>query len=287
MPETLQYDVLFLDDSYQSSDLLPTPNDIGTSQELFGLSDASRVARVGKFAIKYGLDVEPIEAYNMLYVAKETSVPVPKVYAIYQWREEGDVLTCIVMDYVPGTSLMSLWASLDPDRKAAIAKTLRTYFDELRQLQHPGYFGNLHHGPPLDDMFSATEGAQEVKSSFATEDELVACIIRVYELDGGERMAHRTEYYRHVLPGLLHGNGSPIFTHNDFQRKNIMVQPDGALVIIDWQFASWYPTYWEYSTAIFANGGWNDDWHQYVRVVLDEYPTQALWLATMKREIWF
>lgn len=88
------------------------------------------------------------------------------------------------------------------------------------------------------------------------------------------------------MPILLRGNGFPVFTHNDFQRKNIMVQPDGTVVIIDWAFASWYPTYWEYATATFANGGWNDDWHDYVCMALDVYPNQALWLSSVKHEIW-
>ena len=51
-----------------------------------------------------------------------------------------------------------------------------------------------------------------------------------------------------------------------------MVRPDGAVVLIDWEGVSWCPTYWEYLTATFANGGWYDDWHDYVRIVLDEYP---------------
>lgn len=287
MSTALRYDVLFLDDSYSGSSQLPSPNDIDASQELSGESDASRIARIGEFVVKYGFFVESIEAYNMLHVARCTSVPVPKVYAIYRRAEEHGVLTYIVMDFVPGSSLQNLWASLDRDRKVAIAKTLRLHFDELRKLQHPGYFGNLHRGPPLDELFLGTQGAQEAKSSFATEDELINCIIRIYGLETGERMAERTHYYQHVLPHHLRGNGSPVFTHNDFQRKNIIIKPDEALVIIDWEFASWHPTYWEYASAIFANGGWNDDWHQYVGMVLDEYPNQALWLATMKREMWF
>ncbi|KAK4147065.1 uncharacterized protein C8A04DRAFT_34291 [Dichotomopilus funicola] len=218
----------------------------------------------------------------MLYVTKTTTIPVPKVYAIYRCHDEKQrIATYIVMQYIPGTTLLNLWASLDQARKTDIARTLRGYFDELRRLEHPehlaGYFGNIAGGPPLDDMFSATQGAaDEVKTPFATEDELIDCIIRIYVLETGERTSHKTRYYQNVLPTFLHGNGSP----------NVMVQPDGTVVMIDWEFASWYPTYWEYSTATFANGGWNDDWHDYVRMALDEYPIQSLWLSSMKLEMW-
>jgi thiamine kinase-like enzyme len=99
-------------------------------------------------------------------------------------------------------------------------------------------------------------------------------------------MAHKVRYYWNVLPTALRTDSTPLFTHNDFQRKNIIVQDDVGLVIIDWEFASWYPMYWEYSTATWGNGGWYDDWHDYVRIILNNYPTQSLWLSTMKLEMW-
>ncbi|KAK6855818.1 kinase-like protein [Apiospora arundinis] len=255
------YDVLFEDRSQDHATPLPTPNDINGSKVLLHESNGSRVVRVQQtFVLKFGYNVHPIEAYNMLYVARSTTVPVPKVYAIYQRREKQLMFTYIVMQYVPGETLVDLWGSLDDVRKTAIAKTLRTHFDQLRQLQHPGYFGNIDGGPPLDDMFSMTSvGLEVVKTSFTTEEELISCILRIYLDMGGERTIHKARYYQHVLPTALRGDGSPVFTHNDFQRKNVIVQPDGTPVIIDWEFASWYPAYWEYSTATWANGGWNDD----------------------------
>ncbi|KAF4460299.1 Phosphotransferase enzyme family [Fusarium albosuccineum] len=287
MAESAPYDVLFVDRSQNYSIPLPTPNDLDGSDVLLHESSGSRLVRMQQtFVLKYGAYVEPIEAYNMLFVAKSTTVPVPKVYAIYQRREEQRLVTYIVMQYVHGTTLLNLWESLDQARKTSIAKTLRTHFDQLRELQHPGFFGNIDGGPPLDDMFLETKCAEDINSSFATEDELTDCIVRIYGLETGERMAHKARYYQHVLPTVLRGQGTSVFTHNDFQRKNIMIQEDGTVVIIDWEFASWYPTYWEYSSATWANSGWNDDWHDYVRIALDEYPNQSLWLSSMKLEMW-
>ncbi|OBR12949.1 Phosphotransferase enzyme family protein [Colletotrichum higginsianum IMI 349063] len=280
------YDVLFLDRSQNQFQPLPTPNDIDGSEILLHEATGCRLLQKQGFVVKFGVHVHPIEGHNMLYVAKLTTVPVPKPYAIYQHRKQQKVITYIVMQYVAGTTLVDLWGGLDYARKTAIAMTLRTYFDQLRQLPHPGYFGNIEGGLPLDGIFSATRGATEIKTHFATEEEFIEGIIQMHSLDTGERMAPKTRYYRHVLPTVLRSSSPPVFTHNDFQRKNIMVQPDGTLVIIDWEFASWYPTYWEYSTATFANGGWNDDWHDYVRLVLDEYPNQSLWLSGIRLEMW-
>ncbi|KAK9788207.1 putative Kinase-like domain-containing protein [Seiridium cardinale] len=263
MSEAELFDILFVDQSQGlANSHLPTPNDIDGSEVLLHESMGSRIVRIHeRFVIKFGIEVSPIEAHNMLYVSNSTTVPVPKVFAIYQRQEEQNVVTYIVMQYVPGTTLLDLWGTLDQARKTAISKTLRTYFDQLRQLrqlQHPGYFGNITGGPPLDDIFSVAQGVHEVKKSVETEEELINHIIRIYSLETGERTAHKARYYQHVLPNVLRSNGSPIFTHNDFQRKNVMVQPDGTLVIIDWEFSSWYPAYWEYSSATFANGGWDE-----------------------------
>ncbi|KAI0154605.1 kinase-like protein [Xylariaceae sp. FL1272] len=252
MPDAMRYDVLFLDQDHP--DPLPTPYDIDGSEILIYESTGSRLLRVQeRFLIKFGIHVHHIEGHNMLYVAKSTMVPVPKVYAMYQRQGEQGVVTYIVMQF----------------------------------LQPPGYFGDIAGGPPLDDIFSLMPKTHSLKTSLTTEDELIDCIICAYSLETGDRMAYKTRYYQHVLPTVLRGNGSSVFTNNDFQRKNVLVQPDGTLVIIDWEFASWYPIYWEYSTATYAHGDWKDDWHEYICMVLDEYPTQSLWLSSMKNEMWF
>lgn len=43
MPNSWQYEVLLLEDSYNNRDSLTTLSDIDASQELFGESDSSRI----------------------------------------------------------------------------------------------------------------------------------------------------------------------------------------------------------------------------------------------------
>ncbi|KAH6664257.1 hypothetical protein B0J14DRAFT_493782, partial [Halenospora varia] len=76
-----------------------------------------------------------------------------------------------------------------------------------------------------------------------------------------------------AFPHVLQ-NHPPMFTHGDFQRKNIIamkavplvgelsgnVEGDFELTIVDWETVGWYPSYWEYSKAIFACGRRADDW---------------------------
>ncbi|KAI6774862.1 hypothetical protein HG530_001620 [Fusarium avenaceum] len=135
---------------------------------------STRVVRIQEFVIKYGRLVAPIEAHNILYVAKSTTVPIPKVYAIYQRYNEqmGEIVTYIVMQYVQSKTLLSSWSSLDQDRMLSFAHSLRTYIDQLQQLPPLSYFGNIDGGPPLDDLFLDTPLAKDITSSFETVEQL-------------------------------------------------------------------------------------------------------------------
>ena len=147
-------------------------------------------------------------------------------------------------------------------------------------------FGNINGGPPLDGLYIASTAPHAIARSFSTEGEFIDSIVRVYLLEGGDSVTYRAQYYRRCLPKVLGGHGAPVFSHDDLQRKNVMLQPDGKLVLVDWEAAGWYPAYWEYASALFAAGGWKDDWYHYLSIILDEYPNESLWLSTLRTEIW-
>ena len=98
------------------------------SGSLLNDSSGTRLIRVWeKFVMGFGVHVDPIEAHNMLYVTKSTTIPIPKVYAIYQRLTGNKAIPYILMLYVPGERFMNIWSSLDQARKTAIARTLWTY----------------------------------------------------------------------------------------------------------------------------------------------------------------
>ncbi|KAH7364413.1 hypothetical protein BKA65DRAFT_491261 [Rhexocercosporidium sp. MPI-PUGE-AT-0058] len=78
-------------------------------------SFGSRLVRMQqRFVMRFGVQVNPIEAHNMMYVAKSSTVPVHRVYAIYQSPSENkSVVIYIVMDM----TLLELWAKLDQAHK--------------------------------------------------------------------------------------------------------------------------------------------------------------------------
>jgi hypothetical protein len=101
MSSAKSYETPFIDPSLEIA-LLPTPNDIVGSAILINGSSGCRIVKVEQFIIKYGVFVRPIEAYSMLHVSNSTTVPVPKLYALYQRHEvledEPEPVTYIVME---------------------------------------------------------------------------------------------------------------------------------------------------------------------------------------------
>lgn len=46
---------------------------------------------------------------------------------------------------------------------------------------------------------------------------------------------------------MLSKSDHAVFTHGDIERRNIMVDECRVIGIIDWEYAGWYPDYWEYA----------------------------------------
>ncbi|KAH8902911.1 hypothetical protein BR93DRAFT_221671 [Coniochaeta sp. PMI_546] len=268
---------------------LPSPEDVENSTDVLQETIARRTVRLSDcYVVKHGVEVEPIEGENMLFVRENGGIPIPRLFAIFQRPIEAgsEVLsTFIVMENIPGATLQSQWPSLTDDEKASIARHLRESFDLLRNIPSPGYFGALGERKLTDDVFWTSEDIRDINGPFETSNELVNGIVNRYIRDGGDRVIHKAAYYARVLPGVLQADRS-VFSHNDLQRKNIIIRPDGKVVIVDWAGAGWYPPFWEYATAMFAIGDWRDDWHLYVAQILDEFPNQYSWLSAIRCEMW-
>lgn len=239
------------------------------------------------YIIKYGANVSLTEGKNMLFVRETQAAPVPEVFALYSTTDEqGYTINYIIMEYITGHGLNTIWAHLDSSQKMKFSSQLHLYFEALRKLPTPGYFGCVGKQPFEQSMFwTAPEHDANgvVSGPFDTETELNNALVEKYLYNSG--LNHKASYYRRVLPLVLQNHKS-VFTHGDLQRKNIIVKDDGTVVVIDWETAGWYPEYWEYALAMLACGAWNDDWHESVQHVLAEYPNEYAWFDMLMRELW-
>ena len=111
-------------------------------------------------AVKWGHHASLIEAKNMLYVAENTSIPVPKLYAAYAYgpidRDLNDHATFydvyIFMECIEGEDLGKSWDKHTSTEKQAISADLKKHMDELRSLPPADYIGSVDEGPVTDNI---------------------------------------------------------------------------------------------------------------------------------------
>ncbi|KAF2495314.1 hypothetical protein BU16DRAFT_527182 [Lophium mytilinum] len=275
--------------------ILPTIEEIKSATEILNerMSVVSgKVVGVGDhFVVKYGAFVNLQEGETMLFLKQSTTIPVPRVYALYQ-RLGPDKYTYsyIVMERIRGPTLGSIWSKMDPAAKEGVSSNLRLHFEEMRKLQSPGGYCSFGHRGLPDGLFNLEDGSQLFNGPFDTESDLNETMLARYVKEGLTK--HKAEHFSRAFKDIFHSH-APVFTHGDFQRKNIMFRnpptttengkvqwdtTDLELVIIDWEFSGWYPSYWEYSRALFGCGAWRDDWGYWIEQILDPFRAEYAWV---------
>ncbi|KAL6230373.1 hypothetical protein BDW75DRAFT_248762 [Aspergillus navahoensis] len=235
---------------YYASDLpsiLPTETEIDDAQDIALEYRGRRIIQVGHyFVVKFRKEI--------------TNIPVPWIYALYTKPEIGK--NYIVMEQPQLTS----------PEKDSIMSTMRVYFDKLRNLPPPEYYGSLG-GRSLDEIFWTHEVNPAINGPFTSEDALNEAFALKYVYD--DRPCFRAEFYR---------------------QKNIIVQraedeagveaPKGIrVVLLDWEKSGWYPSYWEYCLAVCALQ-WDNNWYLWVEKILDLFVSEAAWLQMLCLELW-
>lgn len=283
-----QYEVLFSDSVDNLPEPLPSTDIIEAAPIIKKLTARCVVEISASYVAKYGYEIELLEAENMMFVRKNTNIRVPQVFAVYRrYGKMGQYITYIIMERLSGESLDTLWDNLSTAQRLDISRRLKHSFDSLRSLPHQGYFGSLGKTKLQDLLFETDDPVPSMNGPFETEEKLIDGLIEKYLSEGPERLRQRAAYYQHVLPRTFRGDNKPVFTHADLQLKNLMLQSDGSVAIIDWAASGWYPRYWEYAVALCANGGWTNDWHTYVGYFLEEFPNHFVWMSRIRMERWY
>lgn len=132
--------------------------------EKVGGDGSSVLAKISPtLVVKHGQNINPIEATTMLFVAENTSIPVPKLHSAYIHgpldRREFDDLPYDVytfMDFVEGQTLEKQWPQYDMQTKTWIAAELKDYMDQLHSIPGGSYIGSVNHGPVTDILLEWT-----------------------------------------------------------------------------------------------------------------------------------
>ena len=190
------------------------------------------------------------EATTMEFVAANTSIPVPRVYCSFVHRNRA----YIVMERISGMSFPAASKALSDADLANIFAQLRHMIQELRALPPPPGAGvGSCIGGSLRD--SRIPRSRPRFGPFRSIQDF-----HLWLRDGLRPEDHpereNDEDWEAIKKMVAKQDGSwpaPVFTHGDLNPSNIMIRDGQVVGIIDWEFAGWYPCYWEYTSAWYGN----------------------------------
>lgn len=297
---------------YAPADTLPAP--LPNVKEMLALddrlNDASNEVKVsavpgGHYIAKYGKTLSLREGENMVFVAQTTTVPVPKVYAIFHDEETG--VNFIVQEFLTGETLQSAWSKCDRARQFEIEGQVSEHLLSLRRLPSPGYCGGLWKQIPEDrkwqllSIMSRTIWATKLTAEIFTAllkdaDYFKGRLYPCADFEWSKAMMSAAEKASQVNKPLgdLTSHcmwlliddwiGEPkygiTFTHGNLSPSNLLLRPDGSVAILGWKYASWNVRCWELCVAL-ARCDKETWFHRFIRNLCHErgssgrFPMQA------------
>ncbi|GMG14490.1 unnamed protein product [Aspergillus oryzae] len=269
---------------------LPTVAEIEAATEIISSPDTSaKVARVNKhFAVKMGHGVTLMEAENLKFLATNSKVPVPRVYAAF--KDPDTKKTYIIMQYLHGDNLQKSLPSLTQVEKATICSLIKDAITELRSIPPPDYLGMLNRRPYLDGVFWTEGLIPKISGPFENQEDMNLAIIEKLRQTESEPYIR---LLRNMVKRTLNGHRT-VFTHGDLQPKNIMVEklrgrdggPEFRITLLDWESAGWYPEFWDFCNATIACR-FKPDWLELVPDILDQYPVEFLMMQVVYSSVFY
>ncbi|RSL76308.1 hypothetical protein CEP51_010080 [Fusarium floridanum] len=208
-------------------------------------SQDCHVVRHGSHVTKYttsphgmGANEQPNEAVALRFVKTHTTIPVPEVISS-DWDR-------ITMEYVEGETLQQAWLGLTDDQRSGVLAQLRGYISQMRALGGI-YLGRLDgQGVVVPSIMTRSGGP------FATVSEFHDWLVKPPKRSKAQSM------YWHQITTQLAVESPIVFTHGDIAARNILVRDGRIVALLDWEYAGWYPEYWEYVFTL--RGMDNIDW---------------------------
>ncbi|RDL30769.1 Uncharacterized protein BP5553_10114 [Venustampulla echinocandica] len=230
--------------------------------------------------VKTGPWAHLTEAATMLFISTNTTLPVPRVHCSFVHNNRA----YIVMERIQGDELAKKWTTLSEiDRKTVLAQ-LRCMFKELRSLTPPDmkvescvggslYDSRIPHARPRFGPFQIIQDFHRwLRDWFRLEDH-------------PDRKGDKD--YEDIEAMIAKQDGPwppPVFTHGDLNPLNILLCRTQIVGIIDWEFAGWYPFYWEYTAAWYGNR--TRQWWQGLLDSFLDAQTEELKMEMLRQKWW-
>lgn len=231
---------------------MSTPGEVPTLEAIHGSTDllfqqgGTKIVGIGAdIIVKYGERVNRCEADAMIFVATKTSIPVPRVMATFEHL--GNTYIC--MERAGGQSLEDYLPEADGDILTALARELNNIVQQLQSLQGE-QIGALNNGPCTDYLWQYNTDLSP--GPFVNEAQFNDTLTSFYH-------SKNPSNFHLFLRSLYKDRHRIVYTHGDLTPRNIMVKDGRIVAILDWEFAGWYPEYWEYAKA-FYGADWKTEW---------------------------
>ncbi|KAJ7065242.1 hypothetical protein C8F01DRAFT_1248842 [Mycena amicta] len=214
----------------ERSTVLPAPSedDIAEVMALLERARSSTTHPFGPFASAYDL-------------GDGRYIKYPRVQMVFN----RDGYQYLVMDAANGNSLASQYIKMSDEELMPMARQLRGYVDELKQLgAGVSTLGSWPEGPYRNVFFYETPdlpySVEAPSSAFQT--------VHDFHLYWCNRFGNQPIVATLQQAMVEHAHETDVvFSHGDLNASNIIISdaPQRIVAIIDWETLGWYPSCWE------------------------------------------
>ncbi|KAK2750248.1 hypothetical protein FQN55_002393 [Onygenales sp. PD_40] len=251
-----------------------TPKD-GYGQVIFAgfIPEFPKIIRLDEHRVLKSSITDSSETEAMQFIAANTTIPVPKVYAT-RWSDSPTTKSSqIVMEYIPGESLDEAWGKLTHDQRMSICHTLRDYLSQLQRLKSKTNRIEAANGGPVTVGLRFPRRGGPFDSEEAFNDFLV-----------GKRGNEFPSTFRRYARAAMSDGHEIHFAHGDFSPRNIMVDENGEVkAVLDWERAGWYPEYWDQNRMLSENPGIRDYYPYLEHIVPFKYVQEVVAMGYLLR----
>ncbi|KAI9729370.1 MAG: hypothetical protein M1834_006894 [Cirrosporium novae-zelandiae] len=215
--------------------------------------------------LKYGCGVHLSEARNMRFVQNQANIRIPTVIDAWELEipEPGENrrMGYILMEYINGETLSNIWSTLDASKRTIVYAQIYQFLQQLHSIKmtFPGSLdGDISRGPLFTDYGAGPfKSPQDMESWF--NERLLVC-----------QEFGRLPSTQPSFSGLF---DELVMCHMDIHPRNLILDVDDRLYLLDWAYAGGYPVFFE--TANLMRTGDPDFSHKLLDMIGDEHVEKA------------
>ena len=229
----------------------------------------------------YGTQVSSVEADTITFVSRHTTVPVPRIHAVFTEQEplptanrNGEykkqsthassprrTMTYIVEERLPGRSLANAWPTMRSAQRKIIAGELKNVVSQLSGLVPNRHTLGPLCGPwqntyfyPFRDSFPCGDHNARLTHTFLAYFAHIATTSPDYadeesssdDENGDDEAGNDGGIGMWKTLDLSHFSMRypSVFSHGDLQPEHVLVHRGHISGIVGWAKAGWYPYFW-------------------------------------------